>query len=669
MHAFIIRPFGTKNGIDFDRTEKKLIRPALEKLEITGGTTGEFIEQGNIRTDMFEHLLIADLVIADISVHNANVFYELGIRHAFRDKRTFLIKSKSEPSNKKNRETNDVPFDLKTDRYFAYDGSNPASSLVDLVDALKATLNSQKQDSPVFQLLPELKTSDTSKILVVPAEFREEVELAAARKNYGDLQLLVSELDGFAWRIAGLRMVGKAQFNINDWTGAKATWEAVCKYNMDDRNANAFLGTIYQRLGEVRKSEQALERAARPNQTGSDKDRAEIYALMARNNKTLWESKWSKKKDLGQRQKAALISPHLERSFELYKKGFVEDRNHFYSGLNALAMGTILLELAAIHANDWENNFDTVDEAKFRLKELKSLCGDLESGVRLAIQSRNTTCDHQGQADIWAKISEADLTLLRSPKPARVRVAYEKALGAAPEMAQEAARNQLLMVQRLGILNENTEAALSVIPASSSNNQSAKVSRISRVLLFTGHRIDVDGRLAPRFPSNKEKWARKMIYEAVLKEKEGEKGDVLGISGAANGGDILFHEVCAELEIPSRIYLALPKSEYVQASVAAGGPSWVDRFQALTNANDPEILSETAELPLWLRAKPHYGIWQRSNLWMLHNALAISNENLSLIALWNGEVGDGPGGTDDMVKRAKDRGAKFIHLDAHKLLE
>ena len=42
----------------------------------------------------------------------------------------------------------------------------------------------------------------------------------------------------------------------------------------------------------------------------------------------------------------ALSSPHLEKSFDLYRKGFVEDRNHFYSGLNALAMSTIMTELA-----------------------------------------------------------------------------------------------------------------------------------------------------------------------------------------------------------------------------------------------------------------------------------------------------------------------------------
>ena len=119
MHAFIVRPFGIKNGIDFDRVEKELIGPALEDLRISGRTTGEFIQQGNIRTDMFEQLLIADLVVADISIHNANAFYELGIRHAFRDKRTFLIKSKGD----------EVPFDLKTDRYMPYDADDPAASL------------------------------------------------------------------------------------------------------------------------------------------------------------------------------------------------------------------------------------------------------------------------------------------------------------------------------------------------------------------------------------------------------------------------------------------------------------------------------------------------------------------------------------------------------------
>lgn len=96
--AFIVRPFGTKpiptppgqpaRTVDFEQIEAKLVAPALEALGIGGRTTGDIFSQGNIRADMFHRLLTADLVIADISIANANVFYELGIRHKSEAKRS-----------------------------------------------------------------------------------------------------------------------------------------------------------------------------------------------------------------------------------------------------------------------------------------------------------------------------------------------------------------------------------------------------------------------------------------------------------------------------------------------------------------------------------------------------------------------------------------------------
>jgi hypothetical protein len=117
------------------------------------------------------------------------------------------------------------------------------------------------------------------------------------------------------------------------------------------------------------------------------------------------------------------------------------------------------------------------------------------------------------------------------------------------------------------------------------------------------------------------------------------------------------------------MYLVLPKNDYVKASVADSGPGWVERFNRLYDKLKPKILSESDRLPRWLRAKKGYDIWQRSNLWMLYSALYLSQEHLTLVALWNGSSGDGPGGTEDMVERAKDRGATFIHLDTHKLVD
>jgi hypothetical protein len=656
MHIFIVRPFGTKNGVDFDRVENDLVRPAMEKVGLTGGTTGEFIEQGNIRTDMFEQLLIADLVIADISIHNANTFYELGIRHAFRDKRTFMIKSKGD----------DVPFDLKTDRYLRYDAAHPAAAVDALANALRATLDSQKADSPVYQLLPGLESAEVTKFLVLPSDFREEVERGEADKDSAGLQVLAAELDGFAWRASGLRLVGHAQFRLKDWQGAKVTWTKVRDYDDVDFEANCLLATIHQRLKDLVESDQAVERALQ-NEDIAPAQRAEVQALLARNAKSRWEQSWAKVADTETIQKSALTSPYLEKAFELYRQGFVEDRNHAYSGLNALAMVTAITELAQVQLTTWEDGFDTKEEAAQKLKTLKEARADLAVGVKLAVESKQAALLRKEEADVWNEISRADLVFLTSARPSRVAQAYQRALTSAPAFAKDAVRRQILLYRPLGLLKENTQAALDTLAAV---DQEQKPSEMSpRVILFTGHRIDAPDRPTPRFPAAKEAEARAMISDAVTKIKAHAGGNLFGLSGGASGGDILFHEVCEELNIPSQMYLVLPKNDYVKASVADSGPGWVERFNRLYDKLKPKILSESDRLPRWLRAKKGYDIWQRSNLWMLYSALYLSQEHLTLVALWNGSSGDGPGGTEDMVERAKDRGATFIHLDTRKLVD
>ncbi|MDX1327142.1 MAG: hypothetical protein R3299_05505, partial [Arenibacter sp.] len=168
MEAFIVRPFGIKEGINFDEVQERLILPALEKAKIMGYTTGVILEAGNIRQDMFQLLLTSEVVVADISIHNANVFYELGIRHALREKKTILIRCRKD----------EVPFDLKTDRYIAYEQDNLESSVEVLAEALKQTLISNRTDSPVFLMLPKLTAQNPEHFLAVPLDYRKEVFLA-----------------------------------------------------------------------------------------------------------------------------------------------------------------------------------------------------------------------------------------------------------------------------------------------------------------------------------------------------------------------------------------------------------------------------------------------------------------------------------------------------------
>ena len=305
--AFIVRPFRTQEGIDFDRVEKDLIAPALSACGIEGRTTGEITRQGNIREDMFRLLVVSDVVIADISIHNANVFYELGVRHGLRDRHTLLIRA----AGSKDKH----PFDLQTDRYFLYDEANPESKLDELITALKSTLASSGRDSPVFQLLPRLKPHDRYALTIVPWDFQEDVARARNAGRRGDLRLLAEEAHGFEWGSAGLRLVGEAQFQIRALGGAKESFEALRRIDPDDFQANYRLGTIYQKLAgsagssdakmdAIALSEQAITRVLARTKPPTDRDespaeaaerrfqRAEGYSLLGSNAKTRWMEDW-----------------------------------------------------------------------------------------------------------------------------------------------------------------------------------------------------------------------------------------------------------------------------------------------------------------------------------------------------------------------------------------
>jgi tetratricopeptide (TPR) repeat protein len=667
MRAFIIRPFGVKEGIDFEAVERDLINPALTRHNISGRTTMDILRQGNIRIDMFQRLLTADIVVADISIHNANVFYELGVRHALRDKRTFLIRC-----TRTDIPQAEVPFDIKTDRYLSYPKDDPAACLPQLVEGLRQSLNTEAQDSPVFQLLPELEAQDRSRFLPVPPDFREEVERAAAGEQPGDLGLLAAEAQGLEWESEGLRVVGRAQFRLGDFEGARATWEAVRKINPFDPEASLLLGTVYERVGQLTEATQALKRALSFKGIGKDR-KAEAYALLARNAKTLLREEYEKAPAEG-RAEAALRSAHLEDSFENYERAFEEDLNHFYSGINALAMLTVRVELAAAHPLVWAERFDSDEEAEKELAKLRERAAKLAAAVELSLGVKMRRLESANEKDEWAEISAAGLRCLTSKRPQRVASAYRDALTGAPDQALESVRNQLAFYNDLGVLAANVAEALKVTGLPEPEESEADEDK--RVLVFTGHMIDAPGREKPRFPADREAAARQKIREAVEAEMKAGDGVSFGIAGGASGGDILFHEVCAELGVPTRLYLSLQPGLYVRESVQKAGPEWVERFRQLHSRMADEgsvrVLTEATDraeyLPAWLQAKPDYNIWQRVNLWMLHNALAAGGDDrVTLIALWDREpTGDGPGGTSDLVAKVEQRGAKAVIVDTKK---
>lgn len=658
QRVFIVRPFGKKRDVDFDAIERDLIKPALDKAGLLGNTTTEIFEAGNIREDMFRLLVTADVVLADVSMHNANVFYELGIRHGIRPRATFLINSKID----------DFPFDLQTDRYLQYDRANPAASVEALAQGLKATVDGQRPDSPVYRVLPELKSPDPAVLKVVPSDFREAVDRACKSKERGDLRLLAHEARTFEWASEGLRVVGRAQFDVAAWAGAVESFEWLRELQPDDVEANQRLGTCYQRLGDLIRANESIARVIQSKDAARGQ-RAEALALHARNVKALWLSDY-RKAALAECPVEALRSPRLAESIDNYASGFSLDLNHFYSGLNAMSLLRIRIGLAEALAAIWSDGFDADDDASRALRDMKRQFDLLEGAVGIALKAAVEQAKHVGQAlDEWTRISEADYAFLTAMRPTAVGQRYRAATAGVSEFARASARAQLRIFTELGVRTEFAEEGLRNIEEPPPAEPPG--ARARRALVFTGHMVDAPGRKTPRFPNTQaaETQARRLIHEAVTKEAEAATEGLIGIAGGACGGDILFHEVCEALGIETRLLLALPATMFCASSVEHGGPDWVERYNRLCERKQARVLSEEKELPRWLRSKAAYSIWQRNNLWILFNALSLNSRNLTLIALWDGGPADGPGGTEDLVQQVKARGHKNIILPAGNLKE
>ena len=661
--AFIIRPFGTKDGINFDDVQKNLIAPALAACDIQGGTTEPFLQAGNIRADMFQQLLVADIVIADVSIHNANVFYELGIRHALQPNRTFMLRAKSKKAPSQRTPQDEVPFDLRTDRYLEYNSDSPAQKLELMIEALRQTLASEKPDSPVFQMLPDLDAQDRSRFLPVPQAFHDDVELASKRKQMGLLGLLALEAEQFFWASEGLRLVARAQFDLKSYRAAKETWEKLYKLNPNESEINQRLGTIYQRLGDLDSSDQALLRVIN-SKTASHGDRAEAFSLLGRNLKERWRTSWISASTDHARK--ALQSPLLLQACEKYNQGFLENLDSFYPGLNALSLLTLAIELAKQMPDAWETRFETETQARSELDALQiqrqRLVGAV--GVSLEVAKQRLL---EGKEDRWVNISLADFLFLTTDRSQRVAFAYESALAGAPAFYSDSARAQLNLFRELGVLVDNATKALEIFASPAPAKE--PVQPPARVILFTGHMIDPPGATPPRFPDSMRAKARQAILNKVQQELTRTEGKVVAIASAASGGDLLFHDVCEELDIEHRLLLPLAPDRFRTESVSPAGRFWEDQFDRLLRKFPaPPYLSNSDDLPIWLSMKTDYSTWQRANLWLLQEAIALESKNLTLIALWDGAKTEGIGGTYHMRVTAQECGAALVTIYTTDLL-
>jgi hypothetical protein len=180
------------------------------------------------------------------------------------------------------------------------------------------------------------------------------------------------------------------------------------------------------------------------------------------------------------------------------------------------------------------------------------------------------------------------------------------------------------------------------------------------VVLFSGHMIDAPDRKAPRFPPSREPIAAAAIA-ATLEDIGAGRGD-LGICGGACGGDLLFAEACLAKGMRLEIYLPLDEPEFLAKSVDFAGGNWHDRYGAVRAKAALHIAPD--ELGPLAEGEDPY---ERNNQWMLQSAVRFGGERMAFICLWNGEGGDGPGGTKHLMDEARSKTPRIRWLDTSEL--
>jgi hypothetical protein len=182
------------------------------------------------------------------------------------------------------------------------------------------------------------------------------------------------------------------------------------------------------------------------------------------------------------------------------------------------------------------------------------------------------------------------------------------------------------------------------------------------VLLFSGHLIDAPNRKEPRFPASKEASVADAIA-ALLDTADVAAGpNDLAICGGACGGDLLFAEACLARGTALEMYVGFDENAFLADSVDFANANWRNRFFSAKSKGKLHIAPDELG-PLPAGADPY----ERVNLWMLERAMRFGATKIIFVCLWNGEGGDGPGGTKHMMDEARKNSAPVYWLDIRKL--
>jgi tetratricopeptide (TPR) repeat protein len=678
--VFVVMPFGKKDvrrkpridlppgpkeqdetlQVDFDDVYKKLFRPSLEAAGLQPFRADYEEAAGDILKDMFAELVTADFVLADISILNANVFYELGIRHMVGPRGVICLHAG----------WTDRPFDVAPQRTFKYDGKlfrdgverdaawekQVAEEILRLSETLRKAVAADRttEGSPVYGNLPKLVPPDASQIGTArfkhyqaqSEEWNQRVTIAGKEGRAEDILTLAGDVPSPYYRRKLLRQCGDALLALGRFAQSEKIFKELCEDldgvgSLEEFRVKTQLALLANRLGRTREAEQKLNDLA--NSMPGDPEGQGIFGRVY---KDMWRTKWSRVEKLEERLSLAYRNAATARkSLDTYEVAIRKDLGSYFNGINVITLAALLEHVA--RANKRAVKPEVADLA------------DLQTVVRLAA---TTKLDNKDES-VWARATLGELHLALG-HPQEALDDYEQAT-ADPSLTWFNIRSmfeQVQLFQLLGYQPETVEPVAALLQQRL-GELPHPCARFDKVVICSGHMIDAPDRKTPRFPKEKAEVVRAKIAQQLEQWKIG-AGD-LAVCGGACGADILFAEEALRRGAQLRLLLAQDIDDFVRDSVRHAGNDWVQRFYALREkadvATQPERLG---------KAPSDVSIYARTNLWIINTARveAADSGKIRALLVWDEKpTGDGPGGTSDFEQKVRDLGGLVEIINPTKL--
>jgi tetratricopeptide (TPR) repeat protein len=356
--CFVVMGFGKKTDfetgrtLDLDKTYRNIIKKAVEAAGLVCIRADEIVHSGMIDVPMYEQLLNADVVVADLSTSNKNAYYELGVRHALKPYTTIVICEDGIKS---------FPFDVNhvAVRQYHHMGEGIDSEEVDrfrdlLSDAIVEISNKKPRpnDSPIYTLLSNLTPPALAKAIQGMAE--------AAAKSAPDAEASGTGSGDAATHSVLMQQVREAQ-KKSDFLTAKvllSTIRGMMKAADPNRPEDPYivqqlaLVTYKSKLPTAQKAlEEARDLLSTLNpETSND---TETLGLWGSVHKRLWEETKDRM--------------HLNEAVRGHERGFYL-RNDYYNGIN---LAYLLNVRAANAASRAEAVADFVQAERIRREVIK----------------------------------------------------------------------------------------------------------------------------------------------------------------------------------------------------------------------------------------------------------------------------------------------------------